>query len=82
MMVSRKSRADVGLDDVDHRRLRTNRYADNCHKWTKVFVIRNLKYSNKVAELRATSFSHACTLIGWRQRQVELISEVGIQDHT
>lgn len=78
-MASRKPRADVGLDDVDHRRLKTNRYTENSGRWNKVFVIKNLKYSNKVAELRATSFAHACTLIGWRQRQVELISESDVQ---
>ena len=62
------------LDRVDMAKLKNNRYAEKCEEWKKVFVIRSKKYPDKVAELRALSFVHACNLIGWRPRQTELIS--------
>jgi hypothetical protein len=67
-------RSSEGVDSIDQSKLRANGYAKNCENWDKVFVIRNMKYENKVAELRATSLIHACNLIGWRPRHVKLIS--------
>jgi hypothetical protein len=71
----RNIRLDDRLDRVDMAKLKASGYADKCHEWNKVFIIRNKKYPDKVAELRALSFIHACNMIGWRPRQVELVSE-------
>ena len=71
----RNIRMDDRLDRVDMARLKANGYADKCEEWNKVFILQHKKYPEKVAELRALSFVHACNLIGWRPRQVELVSE-------
>jgi len=75
-----KLRVEDNLDKQDMARLRANRYAEMCSQWNKVYLIRNTKYPDKVAELRALSLIHACNLIGWRSRQVELISVVEIDE--
>jgi len=67
-------RATEGIDEVDQNRLKMNRYSELSPGWKTVYIIKNVKFDNKVAEIRATSFIHACNLIGWRPRQVELIS--------
>jgi len=76
----RNIRLDDRLDRIDMAKLNANGYHDRCHEWNKVFVIRHGKYPDKVAELRALSFVHACNLIGWRPRQVELIDEFEIEE--
>ena len=78
----RNLRVSDNLDRVDMARLKSNRYSELSDGWNKVFVIRHKKYSHKVAELRALSFVHACNLIGWRPRQVELIRSEDIEDKT
>jgi len=75
-----KDRVGDNLDQKDMSKLRGNRYQENSSKWKKVFVIRHMNYENKVAELRAASFVHACNLIGWRPRQVELITSSDVDD--
>jgi hypothetical protein len=75
----RNIRLDDNLDRIDMARLNASGYHDKCDEWNKVFVIRHKKYPEKVAELRALSFTHACSLIGWRPRQVEIIDEFDIE---
>ena len=71
----KKLRVEDNLDGRDMSSLKASRYSELCESWNKVFLIRSTKYPEKVAELHALSFVHACTLIGWRPRQTELILE-------
>ncbi len=75
----RNIRLDNQLDRVDMAKLRGNRYSELCSQWNEVFVIRHKKYPDKVAELRAISFVHACKLIGWRLRHVELVNRYEVE---
>lgn len=76
----RRMRVADNLDRRDMARLSSNDYDGRCSEWKKVFLIRSTKYPDKIAELRALSFVHACNLIGWRPRQVELISEKDVDE--
>jgi hypothetical protein len=73
-MSKNKQRSSDGVDKIDQSKLRSNSYSEKLKDWKTVYVIRNTRFDNKVAEIRATSFIHACTLIGWRPRHVTLIS--------
>jgi hypothetical protein len=70
VLTMKKFRSQEGLDAVDQSKLRNNNYEQESKKWPTVFVIRH-----KNAELHASSLVHACNLIGWRPRQVELIDQ-------
>lgn len=54
------------------KRLRGNGYEKIKDKFTKSFVLRNKK-TNQIVELSASTAAHACNLIGWRNRFVEVI---------
>jgi hypothetical protein len=56
--------------------LKRSKYASTVaenDKFTKNYVIRN-KQTNQVVELRAASSIHACNLIGWKPRKVEVLA--------
>jgi len=44
----------------------------NNDKFTKIYIIRN-KRTNQVVELRAASPIHACNIIGWKPRKVQVL---------
>lgn len=61
------------LDEGDMRSLKKSRYEELNGQWTMSYVIRHK--SGKMAELRAMSPVHACSLIGWRPRHVTVVSK-------
>lgn len=71
----RKTVDPSGLDRVDMGNLKNHGYAEKSAGWNKVFLLRHKKYPDKVAEIRALSAFHACKLLGWRPRQVEVLEE-------
>ena len=71
----RLQRSADGIDMVDIRRLKNNHADDVGRNFSTVYVIQHRKYPDKVLELRAASFIHACGLVGWRPRQVRLVEE-------
>lgn len=62
--------------------LKYSRYEEKIahnNKFKKAFVIRNKK-TNQVVELRAASSFHACKIIGWRPRKVQVLSVRDIEN--
>jgi hypothetical protein len=62
------------LNAKDYKNLRNNKYAESQDKHPDVYILRHK--SGKVAELHAISEVHACSLIGWRPRQVTLLQKI------
>lgn len=69
------TRSQDGVDAVDQSKLRKNNYAEKSKECDEIYVVRNIKFENKVAEIKAKSLVHACNLIGWRPRHVILIEK-------
>jgi hypothetical protein len=59
--------------------LRQNKYSDKSSKFDNAFVIKH-KRTGMIVELRAASSVHACTLIGWRPKQVTLLKVKDFKD--
>jgi hypothetical protein len=72
--MGKKERQD-GLDAIDLANLRKNKYEEVQKKYTDVFILKHKNFPNKVVELKAASSVHACNLIGWRPRHVELVQK-------
>lgn len=66
-----------GIDMVDVRHLKNNHAEEMGRNFATTYVIQHKRYPDKVAEIKAASFVHACTLIGWRPRQARLLEERG-----
>jgi len=76
--VSKRKKRPVNPDDLDRidmGNLKSHDYARKSADWNKVFLLRHRKYPGKVAEIRALSAFHACRLLGWRPRHVEVLEE-------
>jgi len=71
----RKIRDPQNLDKIDMAKLKASGYSEKADSFPKVFLLRHKKYPGKVVELRALSSIHACNLIGWRPRQVEVLEQ-------
>ena len=63
------------LTRKEAKALKKSKYASktaNNDKYTKMYIIRNKK-TNQVVELRAASSFHACNIIGWKPRKVQVL---------
>lgn len=65
------------LNEKELKCLKKNNYSQIKHKFDNVYTIQNKK-TKKIVELRGLSAIHACNLIGWRFRQVVILSEYKI----
>ncbi len=64
------------LTQKEAKALKRSRYQNeiaNNNRFKKAYVIRNKK-TNQVVELRAASSLHACKIIGWRPRRVQVLA--------
>jgi len=64
------------------RALKKSEYSDkiaNNPKFKDVYVLRNKK-TGQVVEIRAASSVHACNIIGWRSRKVEILQHTVIEE--
>ena len=68
-----KSKREIALDGKDQKWLKKNKYNEICNRFSKIFVLQNKKHPSKIAELRAASPVHACSLIHWKPNQVRII---------
>ena len=76
---TKKSQVPTILGIKEQKALKRSHYEDIAYKFNKVFIIKHKK-SGMVVELRAASPVHAATLIGWRPRQVKLLSEKSVEN--
>lgn len=55
--------------------LKANKYEEAIKRFKKSYVIRNKK-TGMIAELRAATPFHACTMIGWKERHCQLLETI------
>jgi len=61
------------LNERDMRRLAFNGYDKAKKKFQNTYLLQNKK-NGKIAEIKAASTVHACTLLGWNPKKVRLIA--------
>jgi hypothetical protein len=67
-----QTEVSIPLTLKELKSLHRNKYEQVREKFKKAFVIRNKK-TNQIVELVAASSTHACSLIGWRPRSVQVL---------
>jgi hypothetical protein len=60
------------ISDKDYKNLKKSKYFQVKDKYDKSFVIQNKK-TGVIAEIRAITEVHACSLIGWRIKNTNFI---------
>jgi len=68
------------LTEKELKSLKKNNYSEIKHKCDNVYTLQNKK-NGRIVELRGVSALHACNLIGWRFRQVEVLSHYKISSN-
>lgn len=84
----RKSIAEME-EEVQHatvsakemKALKRSRYDKIAEKFQFAYVLRNKK-NGLVVEIRAASSTHACNIVGWRPRHVEVIEVIDTKKET
>jgi len=71
---------DAPLTWKEERALKKARYNEIFPKFKKAYVLRN-KRTGQIAEIRAASSFHACNIIGWKMRKVEVLEIKEVEDN-
>jgi hypothetical protein len=67
----------VNLTRNDFKALMRTKYFELKDKYKKAYILKNKK-TGVVAEIQASSATHACSFIGWRPKNVTIIDTVNI----
>ena len=65
------------LTEKELKSLKKHKYNEIKHKCDHVYTMQNKK-NGRIVELRGLSALHACNMIGWRLRQVQILNEYRI----
>lgn len=66
------------FSEKDYKKLKNSKYFEIKDKYKTAFIIKNKK-TGAIAEIRAASEIHACSIIGWRIKNTKFIDAVKVE---